>query len=186
MCLHDTFPKKQNTSQEEKNIHDQEHATWNRRSFIQALGLAGGGSMLLGSAAVSASKASPLSVALSKSENDNILVIVRLKGGNDGLNTIVPIYDYATYANLRPTIRHQENDLFNLNADFAMPTFMNGLEAMWGEGQMKVVHGVGYPQQNLSHFTSSDIWASASTPNLEPTGSGALTIQAMSMSHPPV
>ena len=170
MCHHDTFPKKKDASAEEKNIHDQEHATWNRRSFIQALGLVGGGSMMLGSAAVSASKASPLSVALSKSENDNILVIVRLKGGNDGLNTIVPVYDYSTYANLRPTIRHQQNELFNLNDDFAIPNFMNGLEAMWGDGQMKIVHGVGYPQQNLSHFSSSDIWASASTPNFEPTG----------------
>ncbi|HIB47307.1 MAG TPA: DUF1501 domain-containing protein [Flavobacteriaceae bacterium] len=170
MCQHDHIPKKKNTQKKEQNVHDQEHATWNRRSFIQALGLVGGGSMMLGPAAVSASKASPLSVALSKAENDNILVIVRLKGGNDGLNTVVPVYDYSTYANLRPTIRHQQSELLNLNADFAIPNYMNSLESMWGDGQMKVVHGVGYPQQNLSHFTSSDIWASASTPNYEPTG----------------
>lgn len=171
MCKNHTIPPK-NTSKkyDEKTIHDQEHSNWNRRSFIQALGLAGAGGIMLGHASVTASKPSPLSVALAKSENDNILVIVRLKGGNDGLNTIVPIYDYATYANLRPTIRHQQSDLMNLNADFAIPNFMNSLESVWGDGKMKVIHGVGYPQQNLSHFRSAAIWASADPVNVEPTG----------------
>ncbi|MBT8262043.1 MAG: DUF1501 domain-containing protein [Bacteroidia bacterium] len=169
MCVNNKIPKKE-MSKDEKRVHDQEHAEWSRRSFIQALGLVGGGSIMLGNAAVTASKPSPLSVALAESENDRIMVIIRLKGGNDGLNTIVPVYDYATYANLRPTIRHQQNDLVNLDADFAIPNYMSGLETMWGEGQMKVVHGVGYPQQNLSHFRSSDIWASAADTVVEPTG----------------
>jgi uncharacterized protein (DUF1501 family) len=169
MCDNQHFPKKKE-SKDEKNIHDQEHATWNRRSFIQALGLVGAGSMTMGGAAISATKPSPLSVALSEVDNDHILVIVRLKGGNDGLNTIVPIYDYATYANLRPTIRHQQSDLINLNADFAIPSYMNSLESVWGEGKMKVVHGVGYQNQNLSHFRSSEIWASTDDINFEPTG----------------
>lgn len=169
MCnTHHTPHKKGNTKAQ--NVHDKEHATWNRRSFIQALGLAGAGSIMLGNTAVSASQATPLSVALANNENDRILVIIRLKGGNDGLNTIVPVYDYDSYANLRPTIRHQENQLTALNADFAIPSYMNALESMWGEGQMKVVQGVGYPNQNLSHFTSSDIWASAQPDNFEPTG----------------
>lgn len=170
MCKTHNHIFKNNTQKGDKSVHDKEHATWNRRSFIQALGLAGAGGMMLGNAAVTATKPSPLSVALAQNENDNILVIVRLKGGNDGLNTIVPIYDYASYANLRPTIRHQQSDLINLNADFAIPNFMSPLESMWGEGQMKVVHGVGYQNQNLSHFRSSDIWASTDDINIEPTG----------------
>ena len=153
-----------------KDLHDQEHATWNRRSFIQALGLAGAGSMMLGGTNVSATAPSPLSVALSQTENDNILVIIRLKGGNDGLNTIVPVYDYDTYANLRPTIYHHQNDLLALSPDFSLPNYMNPLESVWGDGNMKVIHGVGYPTQNLSHFRSSDIWASADAINVEPTG----------------
>ena len=80
--------------------------------------------MMLGGTNVSATAPSPLSVALSGSENDNILVIIRLKGGNDGLNTVVPLYDYDTYANLRPTIRHQENELLSLSPDFAIPNYM--------------------------------------------------------------
>lgn len=157
-------------STKEKKIHDHEHTQWSRRSFIQALGLAGGGSMVLGGTAISATAPSPLAVALAENENDNILVIIRLEGGNDGLNTIVPIYDYATYANLRPTIRHQENDLINLNADFGIPDYMSELESVWGDGGMKVVHGVGYQDQNLSHFRSTDIWASTAENYVEPTG----------------
>ena len=162
--------KQVNTSQKESSVHDKEHTLWNRRSFIQALGLAGGGSMMLGGAAISATSPSPLSVALSESENENILIIIRLRGGNDGLNTIVPLYDYATYANLRPTIKHLESDLLNLSPDFAIPNYMNDLESVWGDGSMKVVHGVGYPDQNLSHFRSTDIWASTADTYEEPTG----------------
>lgn len=168
--INNKLNKKVRPSKEEKKIHDHEHTQWNRRSFIQALGLAGGGSMLLGGTAISATSPSPLAVALAENENDNILVIIRLEGGNDGLNTIVPIYDYDTYANLRPTIKHQQNDLINLNGDFGIPNYMNELEAVWGDGSMKVVHGVGYPDQNLSHFRSTDIWASTADNYEEPTG----------------
>ena len=162
--------KNSNISSNGKNVHDHEHSTWSRRSFIQALGLAGAGGIMIGHAAVTSSKASPLSVALAANENDNILVIVRLKGGNDGLNTIVPIYDYATYTNLRPTIRHKQSDLLNLNSDFAIPNYMSALESVWGDGKMKVIHGVGYPDQTLSHFRSAEIWASADSVNDEDTG----------------
>lgn len=168
--INNKLNKKVRPSKEEKKIHDHEHTQWNRRSFIQALGLAGGGSILLGGTAISATSPSPLAVALAENENDNILIIIRLEGGNDGLNTIVPIYDYDTYANLRPSIKHQQNDLINLNDDFGIPNYMNELESVWGDGSMKVVNGVGYPDQNLSHFRSTDIWASTEDNYEEPTG----------------
>lgn len=164
------FSKHKNSGHADHKHHNHEHDYWSRRSFIQALGLVGGGSMLMGKQSVSAAQATPLTVALSESQNDNILVIIRLNGGNDGLNTIVPVYDYATYANLRPNIRHFEPNLMPLNEDFSIPSYMNDLESVWGDGQMKVVHGVGYPDQNLSHFRSSDIWASTAHQYEEPTG----------------
>lgn len=167
MCTHKT---KAPSPTYKKEIHDREHSVWSRRSFIQALGLAGAGGMMLGHAAVTASKVSPLSVALANSQNDNILLIIRLKGGNDGLNTIIPVYDYDTYANLRPNIRYRQNELLYLNDDFALPDYMSGLESVWGDGKMKVIHGVGYPNQNLSHFRSSAIWASAEEEYTENSG----------------
>ncbi|MFT5280089.1 MAG: hypothetical protein ACI9P8_001729 [Bacteroidia bacterium] len=142
--------------------HAEHHQYWDRRTFFKTLGLGIGGSMMLGGMNVGATAVSPLTKALSAADSDRVLVFIRLKGGNDGLNTIVPIYDYSTYAAYRSTIRIEESDTFNLNDQFAMPNFMGSLESMWGDGKMKVVHGVGYDDQNLSHFRSSDIWGTGS------------------------
>ena len=156
---------------EEKSLHDKEHKYWNRRSFLQTLGLVGGGSMILGGAPITASRPSPLSMALQNAENeDRVLVLIRLKGGNDGLNTVVPLYDYDTYASQRPSIRIPQNNLFNLSSDFGMPNYMNALQSLWGDGKLKVVHGVGYNNQDLSHFRSADIWASAEDEEYKDTG----------------
>ena len=101
--------------------HDEEHSTWNRRSFMQALGLVGGGTMMLGGTNLTAAAPTRLTAALASADNsDRVLVLIRLKGGNDGLNTIVPLYDYDFYANQRPTIRHQEADLYQLSPDIGL------------------------------------------------------------------
>ena len=155
MCDHQKEYKKL-----KEDIHNQEHKKWSRRSFIQALGLVGSGSILLGNKSVTASVPSPLISALSASESDRVLVLIRLKGGNDGLNTIVPIYDYDRYANLRPSIKLTEQSLYNLSPSFGLPSFMSDLQSLWGNGAMKVVHGVGYNDASLSHFSGADIWAS--------------------------
>jgi len=166
MC--DTHNIKKQLSDAEK--HAQEHKKWNRRSFLQALGLVGGGTMMLGGTPLTASKASPLAAALNEAETDRILVLIRLEGGNDGLNTIVPVYDYDTYANLRPTIKLQQNELYNLTPDFGLPNYMSDLQSLWGNGAMKVVHGVAYQNSSLSHFRGSDIWASTEANQIVDTG----------------
>lgn len=167
------FNRSKGSKLSDGKIHVEAHQSWSRRSFLQALGLSGGASMMLGSFPLYASSPTPLGKAISQLENDRILVLIRLKGGNDGLNTIIPINEYDTYANNRETIKIEENDLLELNDDYGIPDYMSSLETMWEDGQMKVVHGVGYPDQNLSHFRSSDIWASASDTD-EVVGSGWL------------
>ncbi|MEQ8218933.1 MAG: DUF1501 domain-containing protein [Arenibacter sp.] len=139
--------------------HDLEHKTWSRRSFLQALGIAGSGSMMLGSNYLTASAPSPLTSAIAMAETDNILILIRLSGGNDGLSTIIPIEQYDIYANARPNIYLPESKILRLTDEFGVPTYMKSLEPMWGEGQFKAVHGVGYEGQSLSHFTGSDIFA---------------------------
>lgn len=156
MCDHDKNPHTKFGNE----AHDNEHKKWNRRSFLQALGLAGAGTMMVGGMPLSASSSSKLAAAISASETDRILIIIRLKGGNDGLNTIVPIYDYDTYALNRPTLKHNLNRLTNLSPDFAMPDYMNDLLNLWDNGAMKVIHGVGYENSSQSHFAGSDVWAS--------------------------
>jgi len=143
----------------DQNAHDQEHKYWSRRSFMQALGIAGSGSMMLGSHMLTASAPSPLTAAIANSDSDSILILIRLSGGNDGLSTVIPIEQYDSYANARPNIYIPESKILKLTDEFGVPTYMNSLEALWGDGQFKAVHGVGYQNQSLSHFTGSDIYA---------------------------
>jgi uncharacterized protein (DUF1501 family) len=139
--------------------HDDEHKYWSRRSFLQALGIAGSGSMMLGSNMLTANAPSPLSAGIAAAETDNILILIRLSGGNDGLSTVIPINQYDEYANARPNIYIPESKVLKLTDEFGVPSYMSSLEPMWGEGQFKAVHGVGYEGQSLSHFTGSDIFA---------------------------
>lgn len=152
-----------NNQQPSKGIadkgHGDEHRMWSRRAFLQTMGIAGVGAFALGGHSLRASQISPLNAAMLQAESDNILVLIRLSGGNDGLNTVIPIAQYDLYRNARPNIYLPESKILELNAEFGVPSYMRSLESLWGEGQMKVVHGVGYENHNLSHFTSSDIYA---------------------------
>ncbi len=139
--------------------HDSEHKQWSRRSFLQALGIAGSGSMMMGSNFLTASAPSPLTGAIATTETDHILILIRLAGGNDGLSTVIPIEQYDSYANARPNIYIPESKILKLTDTFGVPSYMKALEPMWANGQFKAVHGVGYEDQSLSHFTGSDIFA---------------------------
>ncbi|MBC7885104.1 MAG: DUF1501 domain-containing protein, partial [Saprospiraceae bacterium] len=155
-------PDKRGTDLSDRSAHDNDHKLWSRRSFLQTIGMAGGVGFGLGGFDISAMASAPLSM-LTGGNNDRILVLIRLKGGNDGLNMIVPVFDYGTYKSNRPTIAIGQNDLIGLDSNnmFAMPRSMTKLKSMWDQGAMKVINSVGYPDHNLSHFTSSDIWNSA-------------------------
>ncbi len=153
--------EKRTISLKNREEHASDHKKWSRRNFIQTLGLAGGASMAMGSFSVSAMASGNFMPFLNSGIQDRILVLIRLKVGNDGLNMIVPVFDYSTYQSVRPTIRIPENQLIGLTDKFAMPNTMQNLYPMWDQGQMKVINTVGYDNHNLSHFTSGDIWNSA-------------------------
>ncbi|SEM06927.1 Por secretion system C-terminal sorting domain-containing protein [Aquimarina amphilecti] len=164
-------PKNIKSTSKEGACNPDEHKKWNRRSFLQALGLVGGGSMMLANTNLTVSRPSPLSMALSQAETDNILIICRLGGGNDGYNTIIPVNQYDIYANARPLIKIPPSEFINLEEnEYAMPKPMNKLENLWGDGQMKVAHGVGYEDQTLSHFRGTDIWANTNLTEEERSG----------------
>ena len=139
--------------------HDREHAHWDRRGFLKTLGIAGAGSISFAGSSLSVVNSHFLTNALSEADSERILVLIRLKGGNDGLNTIIPLYDYDLYVNKRPKIHIPENSLIKLNDEFGIPKYMEDLDPIWKDGSMKVINGVGYENQNLSHFKSSEIWA---------------------------
>ena len=162
MHQHKKNKHRQGSTLADKSAHFKEHQRFSRRSFLRNLGIAGGVSMVMGNLPLTAFASSPFHLALSNGESDRVLVLIRMKGGNDGLNMIVPKFDYDFYANLRPTIRIPENKLIDLQNDLAMPDSMTALRNLWDDGKMKVLSNVGYPDPSLSHFRSTDIWGSAS------------------------
>jgi uncharacterized protein (DUF1501 family) len=171
MCNHDKpQPKKpkqrHGSALEHGRAHQQDHQDWSRRTFLRQMGIAGTASFFLGNMPITALASSPLALALNNDTSDRILVLIRLKGGNDGLNTIIPLFDYGTYQSNRPTIAIPQNEVINLSNELGMPTSMQPLENLWQDGQMKVINNVGYAAQNLSHFRSTDIWSSASDSNV--------------------
>lgn len=91
-----------------------------------------------------------------------LLVLVELKGGNDGLNTLVPYADPAYYA-LRPKIAIARDSVVQLTDRAGLHPALAPLGASWNDGSLAVLQGVGYPSPNLSHFRSIEIWDTAST-----------------------
>lgn len=94
----------------------------------------------------------------------NLVVLVELKGGNDGLNTVVPYADGEYYA-LRPRIAIPRDQVLQLDARTGLHPSLEPLLALWKNQELAVVQSVGYPSANLSHFRSIEIWDTASKSN---------------------
>lgn len=105
-------------------------------------------------------------------DEDRVLVVVQLAGGNDGLNTVVPFGDPAYYR-ARSTIGIREQNVLKLGRGIPVGLHpqLSGFKSLYDEGLMTIVQGVGYPNPNRSHFKSMDIWHTA---ELSGTGTGWL------------
>jgi len=90
-----------------------------------------------------------------------LLILVELKGGNDGLNTLVPFADPA-YRRLRPRLAIGAGDVLRLDDERGLHPSLEKLMPVWSAGELAVVQGLGYPDPNLSHFRSIEIWDTAS------------------------
>jgi uncharacterized protein (DUF1501 family) len=93
--------------------------------------------------------------------NDRILVVVELSGGNDGLNSVVPYADDAYYQ-LRPSIGIKAGELLKIDDHFGFNPGMLGFDRLWKSGDLAIVHGCGYKNPSFSHFTSMAYWHTAS------------------------
>lgn len=102
-----------------------------------------------------------VSFAQSANPYTNLLILIELKGANDGLNTVVP-YSDANYAKLRPRLALPRESLITLSEREALHPSLKPLLALWEKKELAVVQGLGYPQANLSHFRSIEIWETAS------------------------
>jgi len=97
--------------------------------------------------------------------NDKILVVIQLNGGNDGLNMVLPLDQYSTYtaSNFRGNIAIPENKVLKLNglSQTGLHPSMTGLQTLFNEGKLSIVHSTGYPNPSFSHFRANDIWYTA-------------------------
>ncbi len=129
--------------------------------------------VLLGGLPIRAFGRSPLRSLLeaSGSTNNNVLVIIQLQGGNDGLNCVVPTSSspqYANYKQLRPTLGLFGSDITGPLPDHqslafhsAMGDFLTLYGNGGGNGPMAILQNVGYPNPILSHFRGTDVWNTA-------------------------
>ncbi len=93
-------------------------------------------------------------------QKDPVLVVVQLSGGNDYLNTVIPHSDQNYYDN-RPTIRYADEEILRIDDDLAFNPQMRALKDLYDEGNMAVIHGVGWENSTRSHFRAMDIWHTA-------------------------
>ncbi len=99
-------------------------------------------------------------LAAEAADNDRILVVLELSGGNDGLNTLVPYGDDAYYRH-RPTIGIRRERLRKIDQQFGFSAGMAGFERLFKDGRLAIVHGCGYDNPSFSHFTSMAYWHTA-------------------------
>ena len=91
-----------------------------------------------------------------------VLLLVELKGGNDGMNTLIPYAD-PKYRELRPAIGVQRERVIQLDEKVGLNQKLEPLMEAWKARDLAVVQGVGYPYPNRSHFRSIEIWDTASS-----------------------
>ncbi|MGJ8724517.1 MAG: DUF1501 domain-containing protein [Roseibacillus sp.] len=110
-----------------------------------------------------------LAVQAASGKDDEILVVLQMAGGNDGLNTVVPYADDA-YQKARPTLAKKPKDLIKLKDGLGLNDNLKSLGGLYDEGELAIVQGVGYPNPNRSHFVSTSVWETADPNNRSNTG----------------
>jgi len=90
-------------------------------------------------------------------KKDNVLAVLSLSGGNDGLNTVIP-YANGLYRDYRPKLGIAAEQVIKLNDEIGLHPSMGPLKQYWDEGKLAIFLGIGYPHASYSHFRSMDIW----------------------------
>ena len=120
-------------------------------------------------------------------KREKVLVVIQLSGGNDYLNCIVP-FQNGHYKDARPHIKITDGEMIRLDNDYGLNPGMGAIKDLYDRGNVAIIHGIGYPVPNRSHFRSMDIWHTAepttvgsqgwlgqAVRELDPSGSNILT-----------
>lgn len=97
-----------------------------------------------------------------RATNGNVMVFVLMAGGNDGLNTLIPLDRYTELSNARPNLMIPANDVLSLtgHANTGLHPSMTGMQSLFNSGKLNILQGVSYPNNNYSHFRATDIYMS--------------------------
>jgi uncharacterized protein (DUF1501 family) len=99
-------------------------------------------------------------------EDGKIIVIIRMDGGNDGLNTVIPLDQMSNLSKARPHVILPENKIIPLGSnELGLHPSLSDFKTLFDEDRLKIIQNVGYPNPDFSHFRSMDIWQSASDSN---------------------
>lgn len=133
-----------------------------RRKFIKNIAAGAAGAVALGGSSIKVLAGNDaLKLAAAASDNDNVLIFVQLHGGNDALNTLIPVSQYDEYYNFRANIAiPQEGSRKYIDVDMDLPSDsqiglhpdMLHFKELYDEGKAVIVQNVGYPNMNMSHF----------------------------------
>ena len=159
-----------------RHLHfpDDDPGALDRRRFLQLVGLGVGAGALAGPASSlldlqlpgldpSAWAAGPAG------PNDGVLIVIGMFGGNDGLNTVVPINDQQYYGQHRNLAIRPENTL-PIDAATGLHPELTVFKRFWDAGQLAIVEGIGYPSPDLSHFNSMAYWMAGSPTGIPTSG----------------
>jgi uncharacterized protein (DUF1501 family) len=123
---------------------------------------------------IKAMASSPFFDAINNSlDTDHVLVLVQLSGGNDGLNTVIPLEVYDAYHAARTNIALPQDKVLTLNGfdKVGLHPAMTQMQQLFNDGKLSVIQSVSYPKPNFSHFRATDIWLSgANADQVLPTG----------------
>src|SRR4030088_3591864 len=132
-----------------------------RRDFMRAGLVFGAGASALAAGYAAVPDAFAPAVYAAKQggvANDNVLVMIQLAGGNDHLRTVIPLQDPRLH-DLRPMLAAATvPTALPLNASFGLNQSMTEIKALWDQGKVAIVEGVGYPNPSFSHFESIRVW----------------------------
>lgn len=139
----------------------------NRRKFLEMISMAGVGTPFLLNGMPSRFMNQFMDFNFScDAVNERVLVILRLAGANDGLNTVIPVNQYDNYANLRPNIKIAQtgtgayiplDTTVALTKQVGLHPSMTGFKSLYDSGKLTLLNGVGYPNPNYSHFRSENL-----------------------------
>lgn len=139
-----------------------------RRNFIKKIPLALSIPFAINGIPLKVMASNPLSRLAQQGDSDRVLIILQLHGGNDGLNTLIPVEAYDQYYSRRANIAIPKSNSIRryipldstlpADAQVGLHPDMQAMKGMYDQGKMAFVQGVSYKNNNGSHFRGRDIW----------------------------